>query len=75
MYVNYDFWFAIREADGDLDDDERPRLGEDGHLFYVRHRPGWSEQEPFWPDSPGYLSLAAARAAAEEKVPGPVTWS
>lgn len=73
--LDHDFWFAIGAANGDLDDDERPMLGDGGCLYYVRHRPGWSERLPFWPDSPGYTSLVAARAAAEDQVPGPVTWS
>ncbi|XVU27155.1 hypothetical protein ACQPZJ_08975 [Actinoplanes sp. CA-054009] len=67
--LNYDFWSTIAEADG------TPALNADGLLFYVRHRPGWSAGDAyFWPDSPGFQTLAEAVAAAESTIPAPVTW-
>ncbi|MBL7257954.1 hypothetical protein [Paractinoplanes lichenicola] len=73
--LDYDFWYAVGEANGDLDPDESPRLNADGYLFYVRHRPGWSdESEHFWPDSQGFATLEEAIAAAESAVPTAVTW-
>lgn len=41
--LDYDFWYAIGEADGDLQADERPRLNGEGHAYYIRLQPGWSE--------------------------------
>jgi hypothetical protein len=38
--LDYDFWFTIGEANGDLEAGEQPSLNDDGFLFYVRHRPG-----------------------------------
>lgn len=73
--LDYDFWFAIGEADGDPQPDERPRLNSDGHAFYVRCKPGWVGGEPFWPDSIGYMTVDEAQREAESKVPGAVRWS
>src|SRR5947207_12279745 len=53
----------------------RSWLNEEGYLYYVRHRPGWPDGgRPFWPDSPGFHTLAEAVAVAESAVPGPVEW-
>jgi hypothetical protein len=73
--LDYDFWYAVGEADGDLDADEVPRLNADGYLYYVRHRPGWLDHEDgFWPDSQGFSSPEEAVAAAEAAVPTTVAW-
>lgn len=73
--LDYDFWYALGEADDDLDRDEASQLNQDGRLYYVRHRPGWPEGDHhFWPDSPGFLTLEEAVAAAEAAIPGPVSW-
>ncbi|GIE97510.1 hypothetical protein Ari01nite_49750 [Paractinoplanes rishiriensis] len=75
VMLDYDFWYALGEADGDLDPDEAPRLNPDGRLYYVRHRPGWPEgDQHFWPDSQGFLTLEEALAAAEAAISGPVRW-
>ncbi len=75
VMLDYDFWYAVGEADGDLEDDEVPQLNAAGRLYYVRHRPGWPERDqPFWPDSPGFPTVAEAVAAAEAAVTGPVRW-
>lgn len=59
--LDFDFWYAIGEASGDLAEGEVPNLNPGGHLYYVRTRPGeWSKSRPFWPDSPGFQSLDAA---------------
>ena len=69
-----DFWFDIAEADGNLEDEERPWLSEDGLCYYVCFHEGWEPGKPFWPDSVGFLSLDEARAAAEATVPSPLDW-
>ena len=72
--LDYDFWFAIGQADDDLAPGETPGLNVEGHLYYVRHKPGWSEGQPFWPDSPGYLTVPEAKAAAEAMLHVAVEW-
>jgi hypothetical protein len=73
--LDYDFWYGIGKADGDLDPEESPQLNADGHRYYVRHRPGWqSEEDSFWPDSPGFDTPEEAVAAAESSVPTAVSW-
>jgi hypothetical protein len=75
VMLDFDFWYAMGAADGDLEPWERATLNREGHLYYVRYRPGYPHDgEPFWPDSVGFPSLAEAVAAAEAAVPGPVTW-
>ncbi|MEU8081005.1 hypothetical protein AB0B31_36825 [Catellatospora citrea] len=68
--LDYDFWYEIGAADGDLEPGEVPELNESGHLYYVRHHAG----KPFWPDSQGFHTPAEAIAAAESVIPGPVEW-
>lgn len=72
--LDYDFWYAIAEADGDLTPDERPSLNSDGHAYYIRFKPGWSEGKPFWPHGQGYMTVDDAKRAAESMVPGGVSW-
>lgn len=73
--ADYDFWFSLGEADGELDSGEAPVLNSEGHVYYVRYRPGWRPAMPFWPDSAGFMSIANAKTAAEAKLLSPVTWS
>ncbi|MFJ4984367.1 hypothetical protein ACIP9H_11290 [Streptomyces sp. NPDC088732] len=73
--LDYDFWYALGEADGTLQPGEVPDLNEDGRLYYVQHLPG----EPacdhhFWPATEGFHTLAEAVASAEATVPGPISW-
>jgi hypothetical protein len=72
--LDYDFWYAVGEADGELADGEVPALNADGHLYYVRTTPGWVEGEPFWPDSTGAQSVDDAKAEAQGRVPAPIAW-
>jgi hypothetical protein len=74
VMLDYDFWYGLGAADGELEPDEAPGLNDEGQLYYVRHRPGWREDEPFWPDSQGFHTQAEAVAAAESAVPGQVVW-
>jgi len=72
--LDYDFWYAVAEADDELEHDEHPQLNDHGRLYYVLYQPGWSEGQDFWPDSAGFERLEDAVAAAEARVPGVVTW-
>jgi hypothetical protein len=75
VMLDYDFWYAVGEADNDLEEDESPQLNPEGRLYYVRHRPGWPNGEQlFWPDSQGFHTVDDAIAAAEAAVPGPIIW-
>jgi hypothetical protein len=73
--LDYDFWYAVGEANRDLEEDESPQLNPQGRLYYVRYRPGWpSGEQPFWPDSQGFHTVDDAIDAAEAAAPGPITW-
>ena len=72
--LDYDFWHAVAKANDDLEPGERPRLNAAGHRYYMRHKPGWSGGEGFWPDGIGYDSQDEAMAAAEQQVPSTVNW-
>jgi hypothetical protein len=75
VMLDYDFWYAVSAADGDLEPGEAPQLNHEGRLYYVRHRPGWPDDDrSFWPDSQGFHTLAEAIVAAEAIVPGPIKW-
>ncbi|MDX2705769.1 hypothetical protein PV350_23325 [Streptomyces sp. PA03-6a] len=75
VMLDYDFWHAIGEADGNLQPGEAPDLNEEGRLYYVQHLPGWpAGDRSFWPDTDGFHTLADAVAAAELTVPGPISW-
>lgn len=74
VQTDYDFWYAIGEADGELTPDEAPALNDEGHSYYVRYKPGWSEGQPFWPDSHGHGNVESAKATAEAGVPSVITW-
>jgi hypothetical protein len=65
--LDYDFWYEIGKADGDLEPDEAPQLNDDGYLYYVKHRSGW-------PDSQGFPTPEEAIAAAESQLPTAVEW-
>jgi hypothetical protein len=73
--VDYDFWYALAEADDRLEPGESPNLNAEGHLYYVRFRPGWTPGDgDFWPDSSGHRTLDEAIAYAESRLPGEVDW-
>jgi hypothetical protein len=72
--LDYDFWYELGAEEDTLDPDEVPNLNNEGNLYYVRHRSGWREGEPFWPDSLGFHTKAEAMAAAEAAIPASVEW-
>jgi len=73
--LDYDWWFSLTEADGQLEEGESPQsLGPDGCLYYVRFQRALEPAEPTWVDSPGHATLAASLAKAETKV-SHIVWS
>lgn len=73
--VDYDFWYGLAEADDALEPGELPGMNAQGHLYYVRFRPGWTPGDrSFWPDSPGHQTLDEAISYAESRLPGDVDW-
>ncbi len=73
--LDYDYWYALGQADGALEPDEKPRaMGQDGLLYYVRFRHALDASEPTSPDSSGFKSIAEAMHCAESKVVGGVRW-
>jgi hypothetical protein len=74
--TDFDFWYAVGEADGQLEDGELPQLNEHGLLYYVCNKPGWDPSQPFWPDSQGFMNVEDAKTAAEAQIiASPVSWS
>lgn len=73
--LDYDWWYALAEADGQLHEGEKPMpLGPDGRLYYVRFQRALEPSEPTWVDSFGHLDLTSAVSAAEEKIRDPIHW-
>ena len=73
VQLDYDFWYEIGRADGDLEPREQPELSPEGVLYYVCFRSD-PEEDPGWVDSPGFQTLAEARKWAASKVAGPIAW-
>jgi hypothetical protein len=70
--LDRDYWYDVAAADGGLEPGERPDLNADGHRYYVYFR---ENPEPHsFPDDGGEHTLEAAKAAAERRLPSPVTW-
>ena len=70
-----DHWFAVGQADGQLEAGERPELNDQGLVYYVHYTSGWEPGEPFWPESQGFMTIADAKASAEKRIAaGPVSW-
>lgn len=70
---NWDFWHELAEMECQLQPDEEPELNEDGLAYYVLLGDA-PKGEPYFVESEGFLSLAAARAWAESQVPAPIRW-
>ena len=74
--LDYDWWYELAKADGQLDDGELPKSPDaDGFLYYARFRNAGQLEEPTWVDSFGHTTSAKAMDAAQEKVVGPITWN
>ena len=73
--INYDFWYQLDKADGQLELNDQPEpLNAEGVLYYVRFRKALEPLEPTWPDSSGYTDINEAMAYAQSKVPGSIHW-
>lgn len=72
--TDFDFWYEVAAADGELDSTEMPKLNPDGKSYYFR----FHELEPdhsMWPDGIGYLTLREAKLAAQGRVPSQIDWA
>lgn len=72
--LDYDFWYEIAKADGVLEPDEEPELGDEGVLYYICFKSD-PEEHPGWVDSQGFKTPTEAMTWAESQVPGGITWS
>ncbi len=65
--LNYDYWFALAEADGRVEaDEERQSLGPEGLLYYASFQ---------GVDSSGYPTIMQAKAAAQTRLTVPIRWA
>ena len=73
--LDYDWWYSLAEADGTLDDTEKPaELGPDGYLYYVRFKRAGESTVPTWVDTAGYPTVVGAIRAAEEQLGREIKW-
>ena len=73
--LDYDWWYELARADGQLDEgEETMEFGAGGCLYYVRFREALNPNEPTWVDSYGHRTMEEAMKAAEEKVPEEIDW-
>lgn len=71
---DYDFWYEIGKADGDLEAWEKPELNEKGLLYYVTFKQCENIERPWWVESQGFKSIQLAKQFAEAKVQGEIKW-
>jgi hypothetical protein len=69
---NYDYWFEMDKADGELELGEKPELNADGQIYYVCFTP--LGNKPWSVAYRGCKSLDEAKAFASEKANGPIQW-
>jgi len=70
--ADFDFWYEIAAADGELEPGETPQLNDDGVTYYVAFRePGDGR---FWPHEGGFPTLNEAQRAAARQVPTAIQW-
>lgn len=71
--LDWDFWYAIGEADDRLEPGEVPHLNQEGVQYYVCFK-GDPKEVPGWVDSPGHDSIEAAATWAQSQVETPIEW-
>jgi hypothetical protein len=71
--LGFDFWYEMARDEGTLEADDEPCLDEHGHAYYVSFH-GFRQNGSFWPDSGAHRSLDEAKAAAQSRVPSPISW-
>ena len=69
---NYDYWFEMEKADGELEAGEKPELNDDGQIYYVRFNT--LGNKPWSVAYRGCKSLDEAKTFASEKANGPIKW-
>jgi len=72
--ADFDFWYEIGKADGQLEENEKEELNEDGFLYYICFRSD-PNAEPGWLDSPGHKTEKEAMDWAQSKSPSPINWN
>jgi hypothetical protein len=73
--LDFDFWYELARADGQLDEGEEPESpGGAGLLYYVRFQHAGEKSEPTRVDSQAFTTVEAAMAEADSKTPTPVVW-
>jgi hypothetical protein len=70
--ADFDFWYEIGAADGELERGERPDLNGDGVLYYVLFR--HLNPDRFWPDDGSFRTIEDAQRAAQQRLPTTVRW-
>lgn len=74
--LNYDFWFELDKADGQLEPGEVPQpMNELGVLYYCRFRHAGELTTPTWPDSAGFPDIAQAMLEAQNRSPSVINWN
>jgi hypothetical protein len=64
--LTYDYWYAVGEADGQLEADEQPQpLGDKGRLYY----PYFAQLQ-----GPGFPTVIQAKGYAQSMVQSPILW-
>jgi hypothetical protein len=63
--ADYDFWYEMASAEGDLKPHEQPDLNADGIVYYVAFKA--PEDGRFWPDGGGFKRR---RRGGRTKSPG-----
>ena len=72
--VDFDYWYEIGKAGGQLEEDEKEELNEEGFLYHACFRCN-PIKEPVWIDSPGYKTEKEAMDWAQSKSPSPINWN
>ena len=74
--LDFDWWYQLAEADGDLEPDEKPiEPDAQGWIYYVRFKRASDTSEPTWVDSFGDRTIEEAMSAAQAKVQAPIQWN
>ena len=64
--LHYDYWYAVAEADGQLDPDEQPQpLGDEGLLYYAHFAQIAGS---------GFPTVIQAKGYAQSMVRSPIRW-
>ena len=70
---NYDYSYALGQADGNLEPDEKPILNSEGIIYYILFG-AVGEERPFGVRGSGFMSVDDAASWAATQVPSPIQW-